>query len=147
MKFHWGTGLALALGTFVAIMIGFLVWGMQAGSKVAAEDRIYEKSLVYQEELDKKNNAAALATPAVVRVTGRGDSIQVQFPHQPVKAHLHLLRPNNPKQDQDFALTPDTLQYAHTLSRGILSRGRWAVKLYWQHGGKDYLHRQVLVLP
>ena len=147
MKFHWGTGLTIALGTFVAIMIGFLVWGMQAGSKVAAEERIYEKSLVYQEELDKKNNAAALATPATVRVIAGGDSIRVQFPHQPVKAQLHLLRPNDPKKDQDYTLTPDTLQHVHTLHRGTLSRGRWAVKLYWQQGGKDYLHRQVLVLP
>ncbi|MBX3102578.1 MAG: FixH family protein [Bacteroidetes bacterium] len=146
IKISWGTAIAIALGAFIAIMIGFLVWGMRAGSQVAAEDHIYEKSLVYQDELDKKNNAAGLPVAARVRVTDAGQFLLVELPHRPVKAHLYLVRPSDPRQDRDFLVQPDTT-YRQRIPRGELRSGRWSVKLYWQHAGKDYLHNQVLILP
>ncbi|MFN7707350.1 MAG: FixH family protein [Sphingobacteriia bacterium] len=140
-RWNWGLGLALSLGAFMLLMMGFLTYTLLQKAE-PPEPHAYEQGLNYEQELQARRNTLALPRQPSLR-TGTG-GLQVEIPQEgATDIRLSLLRPNDPSQDLIVRL--DSHRAVVPLHR--LQPGRWEARLQWQDGGKAYLHTQFLSLP
>lgn len=140
-KWNWGTGIALALGLFMAAMGGFFVWAVVRNEPVAV-DRPYEAGLDYQKQLDAETRAARLSEVAKVSYNGTKNEVALTFsfglaPHGEIK----FLRPSDKKLDQTRDFSGDT-----RFDVSSFPRGKWNVEISWTEKGQTFFHREALYL-
>lgn len=138
-KFHWGHGIALALGVFIIFilsMIFFFPIGKQNSELVS--DHYYEDELAYQQTIDAKKNADLLPQKPVY--TQNKDGISVAFPE--------LIQPENKKIKFILFRTDDgsldvskELQLQNNeilIPAKILVPGSYTLKVSWLKDKKPY---------
>lgn len=146
MKFHWGTGIAIVYGTFMLLMITFVIKSKQIDHSLVTEN-YYEQDLAYQSHLDKVNNAQAL--PEDLRITGGVNAdLEFQFPSemQAISGEIWLYRANNTALDMKIPITTQADNSMRVPTRDLIA-GRWRVKVDWQGSGKAFFTEQEILIP
>jgi hypothetical protein len=146
MKLNWGTGIALAYGSFAIVMVGLALQTTKHDVGLVKKD-YYDDDINYQVHYDKMKNARDLKTDLVIKLDSMGKNIVLQFPAdlpQPTGKVL-LFRPSQTGVDESIEIKADT-QNEQLLSTESLKSGLWKIKVDWNVAGKDYYKEQGLVL-
>lgn len=146
MKFNWGTGILIFIIIFVAVAVFTAVTLMNKDVDLVT-DNYYEKTLVYQDEIDMLNRSA--------EIRGKVDFIysekllSIIFPLEAaakIKAgDISFYRPANSSLDFNLQLKLDTTGI-QVINTNKIEKGLWDVKLKWQQDGKDFLVEKRLIM-
>ncbi len=146
MKFNWGTGILIFIIIFVAATIFTAVTLMNKDVDLVT-DNYYEKTLVYQDEIDKLNRS--------VDISGKVDFIytdnllSIKFPHEAAlkikSGEISFYRPSNSSLDFNLPFEPDSTGLV-VFNTDKITKGLWDVKLKWQQHGKDFLVEKRLIM-
>jgi hypothetical protein len=146
MKFNWGTGIFIVISLFLLAVAAFFIYTSNLDLKLV-EDNYYEKELVYQDRINKINNAASL--PWRIKVKQEPGIIIVQFPalEPPYAPEGSLLfyRPSDP--DKDFTVPLQLNDSSRQiLDISMLDKGKWVIKLDWMMGRKEYYYEEEVII-
>jgi hypothetical protein len=125
------------IGTLVTICV-------REDISLVAKD-YYSQELVYQEQISRMNNAAALTEKPDIIITQ--DFIRVTFDSLSFIEHgkLELFCPSDSKMDRSFQI-PESDDQKFTYALSGLKPGMYRVKLLWSMEGKDYYQEEIVNL-
>ncbi len=148
MKFNWGTGIVIAIVSFMAFIMYFVI-SMSTKKEFSHDlvtEKYYQKELEYQDKIDASNNALELEENISILTTKEG--LKINFPknfsHKEIKGKVFLYRPSN--KHLDFEI-PISLSKTYLLvPEKRLLDGRWNISVSWSYKNKDYLFNKELNL-
>lgn len=110
-------------------------------------DNYYEKSLSYQDEIDKQNRTISLDDR--VMITYSGAEINISFPseylNKNISGEIYFYRPSN--SHLDFKLPLDLNEEGNQLvSIAKLEKGFWRLKLNWEMDGNGYYSERAITI-
>lgn len=138
---HWGYGIAIVYGLFVAGMLGLVVASTRHDPGLISKD-YYDLDIHYQEHFDKKQRTAALSAAPQVRFDASSRSVQVVFPDQlPVSKGSVQFRQTTSSRN-DFRVDIPAVQSNEVLRIPVedIPGGRWLLDLDWESNGKTYFY-------
>ena len=145
MKFNWGTGIALFYGTFVAVLLYFVLKSTGQDNSLVSED-YYAEDLQYQEHYEKLHNAASLEQDLVIRENDGLGQVEFSFPEKLGKAEGEILFFCPSDSHADFRVTIQADERAfQAISSRNLKKGFWKIKVDWQAGGRQYFKETGIV--
>ncbi len=141
---NWGKSIVLAFVLF-ALFIGVLVTICLKQDIPLVATEYYQEELVYQQQLDRVNNANQLPEKPVIQVVGR--SVEIEFSRMVdiSRAQLELFRPSDEKLDRHFnidALGGDRQR----IDVSDLAAGMYKARMRWTMEGKEYYLESVIYL-
>lgn len=145
MKFNWGTGIALFYGTFMVVLLYFVIKSTTQDNSLVSDD-YYADDLRYQEHYDKLTNAAGLEKDLSIRANTGQQQVEFQFPAGlgNIQGEIYFFCPSDSKSDFKVPVSPDA-QLFQTVPSGNLKKGMWKIKVDWQAGGKPFFKEEVIV--
>ncbi len=146
IKFNWGTGIAIAIVLMVSGML-YLVSIASRQDYYLVEDDYYQKSVNYQQKIDKIKNVNLLEEK--VQLTQLGSNLQLSFPalfkHDLLEGTIQVYSPVSERNDLNIPLQLDsTLQQLVEVSR--LPKGRYKIKLDWTADEKPFFQELEIML-
>ena len=145
--FSWGTGIAISLGLFMLLIVGFSVRMMMSSEKLT-EEHPYERGLDYQQEIEIKNRSASLEQNIKIAYRSAEKDLRIIFPQniRPEAGKVKLYRPSDGQKDVSYTLPALKGQETYIPISG-LEKGRWIVKLDWTENGVQYSAEKNIHLP
>jgi hypothetical protein len=145
-KFSWGTGVVIGIIIFITLSITMTVIFMTQDVSLVS-DNYYEKSLEYQDEIDKQNRTKSLDEQ--VQINFNGELISVLFSadylEKKISGEIYFYRPSD--SSLDFKLP---LQISEDGSQIIpvqrLAKGFWRMKLNWTMAGNMYYNERAITI-
>lgn len=141
---NWGKWIVVSFLLFAGFMAAIVTISMKQDVNLVSS-QYYQDDLDFQQQLDRKNNTAALVYPPEITLTEK--QLQVYFPEQTSieSGVIKLFRPSTDKQDQDFVLqTSDESTQVFKLQP--LARGAYRVKMTWKVADKEYYLEKFVVI-
>jgi hypothetical protein len=138
IKWNWGTKLFIAMALFLIMLMTF-VYMTTLQDHPLVEDEYYQKSLIYQEKLDKIENAKNLNENVKVELGSKYLSITFQsfFNPDSISGTIQIYRPSDPDFDINIRIKPDS-NGALYLPAEKLHKGKYIVKIDYNYDGKGY---------
>ena len=106
----------------------------------------YEKSLSYQDEIDKQSRTKSLDEQ--VKINFNGEIIIISVPSdyisKDISGEIFFYRPSNPKLD--FALPLQLVAGSQKIPVERLEKGFWRIKLNWIMDGNRYYNERVITI-
>jgi len=144
-KISWGTGIVIGIIVFIVISITMTVIFMTQDVSLVS-DNYYEKSLSYQEEIDKQSRTKSLDEQ--VKINFNGELITVLVPldyiNKDISGEIFFYRPSNPKLD--FALPLQLVEGSQVVPVERLEKGFWRIKLNWIMDGNGYYNERAITI-
>jgi len=146
MKISWGTGILVGIIIFVVLSVTMTVIFMTQDVSLVSNN-YYEKSLVYQDEIDKQSRTKSLDEQ--VQINFDGKVISILFPNeylaQNKSGEIYFYRPSNSSLDFRIPLqiSEDGSQII-TVER--FEKGFWRLKLNWEMDGNGYYNEKVIMV-
>ena len=145
-KISWGTGIVIGIVIFIVLSVTMTIIFMTQDVSLVS-DNYYEKSLVYQDEIDKQSRTKALNEE--VKINFNGETIAILFPSDYVSKNMtgeiYFYRPSD--QKMDFIIP---LQISADGSQSIpverFEKGFWRLKLNWEMDGNEYYNEKAIVI-
>lgn len=145
-KISWGTGIAIMIIIFVVLSVAMTIIFMTQDVSLVS-DNYYDKSLVYQDEIDKQSRTKSLNEE--VKITISGEMISISFPSnyatKSMTGEIYFYRPSD--QKMDFKIP---LQLSETGSQIIptqnIEKGYWRIKLNWEMDGNEYYNEKAIII-
>jgi hypothetical protein len=141
---NWGkwifvsfVGFALFIGTLVTVCV------RQDVSLVAPD--YYKQELVYQEQMNRKQNANGLSERPQIGVNQNKLTVTFSDFSKVTTGQLKLFRPSDSKLDQTFDLQP-TNESVQTFDIDFPQRGMYKAKVSWAMNGKEYFTEETIYL-
>jgi len=143
-KWPWVIG-----GVYVFFMIAMLVilaWSTTQRVDLVTPD-YYAKTLTYEQQIERMNNAAALSSAPLVEV--KQSMLTLTMPREVhgarAKGNVTLFRPSNAQIDVTVPLSCDAQGRQYLPVEG-LPRGLWRIKITWQDAEKEYYFEEAVNL-
>ena len=97
----------------------------------------YQEELKYQDQIDRLNNAARLASKPSIRVVS--DSLKISFSEfgRVQSGEITLFRPSDPKHDRRFTIAQSQDAFRLVSLQG-LPGGMYKARMAWVMDGKEY---------
>ena len=148
MKINWGTGIVIAIVSFMGFILYFVI-SMSTKKEFSHDlvtEKYYQKELNFQQQIDDTKNALELTENVSVIQTKEG--LKINFPKnflpKKIKGKVFLYRPSN--KHLDFEI-PISLSKTYLLvPEERLLDGRWNITVSWNYKNKDYLFNEELNL-
>jgi len=145
-KFSWGTGIVIGIITFVVISVSMTVIFMTQDVSLVS-DNYYEKSLTYQDEIDKQSRTNALDEQ--VKINFNGEIINILFPveylNKNISGEIYFYRPSDSKLDFKMPLDLNEEGNQMILVKDF-EKGFWRVKLSWTMNGSGYYNEKAITI-
>jgi hypothetical protein len=145
-KFSWGTGILIGIIVFVVISISMTVIFMTQEVSLVS-DNYYEKSLSYQDEIDKQSRTKSLDEE--VKINFNGEIINILFPSayqdKDISGEIYFYRPSNPKLDFKVQLELNDEGNQMILIKNF-EKGFWRIKLNWTMDGEGYYNERAITV-
>jgi hypothetical protein len=141
---NFGKWIVVAFVLF-ALFIGSLVTVCVRQDIALVTDEYYKEELVYQEQIDRMENANKLAVKPEILVAE--NSITLNYENLPSveKGQLKLLRPSDKKLDEQFTLKRSSgTSQVFTITNPV--RGMYRASFTWEQYGKEYFIEKIVVL-
>ncbi|MGI0105172.1 FixH family protein [Salinimicrobium sp. WS361] len=144
MKISWGTSLVLAIFSFIAFIMFFVITMItdKAYSHDLVVEEYYKNELTFQEQLDKTKNASLLSENIQLEQTSEG--LVISFPQKlefaSIKGNVFLYRPSNKQLDSEIPLSLSSHQLLVPDSRFI--DGRWNIIIDWEYKGEKFYFKE-----
>ena len=145
-RINWGTGIVIGIVVFVILTLSMTVIFMTQDVHLVTDD-YYEKTLTYQDEIDKQSRTKALDDE--VKINFNGKMINVLFPsdylNNNIAGEIYFYRPSNP--DLDFKI-PLHLSEAGNQFIPVerIGKGYWRLKLNWTMDGNGYYNERAITI-
>ena len=142
---NWGTGIAIFYGTFMVIMITFVIKSRSVDHSLVM-DNYYEEDINYQSHMDKLANSKALKTD--LKISKDSDKyLKFEFPEmaQEIKGEVWFYKPDDNSKDFKVQVQPDA-NGLFVVNGSDLAPGRWKLKVEWESAGRGYFKEHELVL-
>ena len=144
-KLNWGTGILIGIIVFVVISITMTVIFMTQDVSLVS-DNYYEKSLSYQDEIDKQSRTKSLDEQ--VKINFSGELVTISLPSdyisKDISGEIFFYRPSNPKLD--FVLPLQLVQGKQIIPVERLEKGFWRLKLNWTMDGNKYYNERAITI-
>ncbi|SKB68856.1 FixH family protein [Dyadobacter psychrophilus] len=145
MKINWGVGITALYMGFVAMIL--VLVSMSIGQKIdLVTEHYYEEELGFQNKIDKKQRAAALAEPVKWQVTSEG--ISIVFPgnvkENDLAGAIHLYCPSNDKNDRKFKIS--TQNHTQIIPVTNIPEGSYHLQIDWKNKEQTYWNEDVIVI-
>ena len=142
---NWGKKITIAYLGFVALIVTMVIVSVRQKVDLVSAD-YYAKELNYQSDLNKLNNAKALATQLKCVVVD--NALQIQFPEEQnasaISGIIILYKPSDDKSDKTFEIKADAgMQVIPTAE---LSKGMYKIIVDWSADGKEFQAENVVVI-
>ena len=144
MKINWGTGIVLAIASFVTFIL-YLVITMSTDDSFSHDlvtEEYYKTELEFQEQLDEETNARNLSENLNIEKTA--DGLIISFPEDldpsAIKGKMFLYRPSNKQLDSEIPLSLSSHQLLVPDNR--LVGGRWNINIDWAYGKESYFYKE-----
>lgn len=137
-SFHWGTALALAYGSFVAVTIAFVVFALGRPVSLVRPD-YYAASLQQDQRAEAIANASALGS-AVSLTNPTGRRLRLALPREHAvgaSGTITLYRASDPAADRIVDLAVDTAG-RQDISLDGMAAGQWVAQARWRAGGREF---------
>lgn len=145
MKFNWGTGIVIFFIFFAASMTFAVVSTTKYPPQLVQKD-YYALDLNYQDRLERKQNASAMAVLPKVQFNAEAKVIHVEFP-EGMTAQTGTAKCYRSATTKDDFSTPLENVSSLDIPAEKLKTGRWHVELNWETAeGKKYFWENVIVL-
>jgi hypothetical protein len=145
-KISWGTGIVIGIIAFVLISITMTVIFMTQDVDLVA-DKYYEKSLQYQDEIDKQSRTNSLDEQ--VKINFNGEIINILFPveclNKNISGEIYFYRPSNPELDFKMPLDLNDEGNQMILVKNF-EKGFWRLKLNWVMDGNGYYNERAITI-
>lgn len=145
-KISWGTGIVIGIIVFVVISITMTVIFMTQDVSLVS-DNYYEKSLSYQEEIDKQSRTNSLDDQ--VKINFNGEIINILFPveylNNNISGEIYFYRPSDPNLDFNMPLDLNEEGNQMILVKDF-EKGFWRVKLSWTMNGNGYFNERAITI-
>ena len=145
-RINWGTGIAIGIIVFVVISISMTVIFMTQDVNLVS-DNYYEKSLSYQDEIDKQSRTKSLDEQ--VKINFNGEVIDISFPteylNKNISGEIYFYRPSNPSLDFKMPLELNEEGNQLILAKNF-KKGFWRLKLNWIMDGKRYYNERAITI-
>jgi hypothetical protein len=138
-KFTWGHGIMVALGCFMIFISSLIFFAGDMGEMV--EDNYYEKTVVFQDDIDAAQRANALENqPQIIE---QANGYLIRFSEAPQQGHIRFLRSNNSEFDvvEPLKLNNRLEQLIHATK---LENGQYEVDIRWVQNGENYLIKKTV---
>ena len=144
MKISWGTAIVLAIASFIAFIMYFVITMStdEAYSHDLVVEEYYKTELTFEEQLDKTRNANKLSESIKLEKTREG--LVVTFPREltasEIKGNLFLYRPSNKKLDSEIPVSLSSHQLL--VPDNHLLGGRWNIIIDWKYRGEKFYFKE-----
>ncbi len=134
----WPRGIFIAYLIFVSATLGFVAFTFTVHFDLVVPD-YYNQTLVFEDQIIRKQNMANLAEPVSVKVLE--SHIQIKYPAEllsdALSGSITMYRPSDASMDKVISVTADStgLQY---ITRSELSEGMWTLKITVISDAKEY---------
>ena len=141
----WGKKITIVYLAFVALIVTLVIVSVRQKVDLVTPD-YYAKELNYQADINKINNAKALATP--LKCVLQGQSILVTFPEEQskdaIQGTVKLYKPSDNNSDRHFDFNVSTGVYE--IATADLAKGMYKVTVNWKVSNTEYQTENVVVL-
>ena len=145
-KFSWGTGILIGIIVFVVISVSMTVIFMTQDVSLVS-DNYYEKSLVYQDEIDKQSRTQSLDDQ--IKINFDGEVITVLFPpdylEKSISGEIYFYRPSDSSLDFKLPLLVSE-EGSQIIPVERLEKGFWRLKLNWVMDGNGYYNERAITI-
>lgn len=147
MKISWGTAIVMAIISFIAFIMFFVITMMtdDAYSHDLVVEEYYKTELTFQEQLDKTQNATLLSENITLKRTSEG--VVITFPQElefsKIEGNVFLYRPSNKQLDSEIPLSLSTHQLL-VPDKSLLG-GRWNIIIDWEYQGEKYYFKEDII--
>lgn len=145
MKLNWGSGIFIFLVIFFISIAVFLYIAFDNDIELV-EDDYYPKELVYQQQIDKKDNLKQLGEEITLQKSK--DFISLQFPKSQIQdslfGQLIIYRPSDSDLDKNIRIKLDS-NNIHYISTSHFIPGKYVLKIAWSYKQKAYYQEITLI--
>jgi hypothetical protein len=145
-KFSWGTGIVIGIIIFITLSVTMTIIFMTQDVSLVS-DNYYEKSLVYQDEIDKQSRTQSLDDQ--IKINFDGEVITVLFPpdylEKSISGEIYFYRPSDSSLDFKLPLMVSE-KGSQIISVERLEKGFWRVKLNWTMNGNMYYNERTITI-
>lgn len=145
-KFNWGTGILIGIIIFITLSVTMTVIFMTQDVSLVS-DNYYEKSLEYQDEIDKKSRTKSLDEQ--VKINFNGEVIAVLFPTDylgnKISGEIYFYRPSNSSFDFKLPLLVSE-EGNQLIPVERLEKGFWRVKINWSMDRNMYYNERAITV-
>ena len=146
MKMNWGTGILIGIIIFIVIVFTMTAIFMSQDVHLVT-DNYYEKTLTYQDEIDKQTRTMELDEEVVINYDG--DLVNITFPTnylvKNLSGEIYFYRPSNPALDIKVPLQLRE-QGSQVIPVKRLEKGYWRLKINWTMDGKMYYNERAITI-
>jgi len=145
-RINWGTGVTIGIIVFVFISLTMTVIFMTQDVHLVTDD-YYEKTLTYQDEIDKQSRTKALDDKVEINFNGKIISILFPFGYldEKISGEIYFYRPSNPNLDFKIPLRLSELGNQFIPVERI-EKGFWRLKLNWTMDGDGYYNEKAIAI-
>jgi len=145
-RVNWGTGILIGIIIFIVITVTMTVIFMNQDVNLVT-DKYYEKSLKYQDEIDKQSRTNSLNEE--VKINFNGQELSFLFPedykNKNISGEIYFYRPSNPRLDFKIPLLLN-VDGSQIIPTQRLEKGFWRLKLNWTMDGNRYYNERALTI-
>ncbi len=146
IKFNWGTGIVIALIVMISGMLVLVSIAVRQDFDLVDKD-YYQKSITYQQHIEKVGNTAALETKIVFELLA--DTLKLKFPnlgnYESVTGKIHFYSPVEERRDFSLEVKVDTA-FLQIIALKKLEKGRYQVKIDWTANAVSYYQEEEIAV-
>lgn len=141
---NWGKWIVVSFLLFAGFMAVIVTISMRQDVNLVSS-QYYQDDLDFQQQLDRKNNTAALAQQPEITLTE--SQLQVSFPENATveSGVIKLFRPSSDKLDQNFVIQASS-ESNHVFEVKPLDKGAYRIKMTWKMEDKEYYLEKFVVI-
>jgi hypothetical protein len=146
-EWKWPMGILAAYLVFVTATLGFVAFTFTVHFDLVTPD-YYEKTMVYQQQIDSESNAMSLEHP-LEWILDDGDILLVYPPellNSGLQGAIVMYRPSDASLDLTIPVEVDT-SGVQRISGADLRRGLWEMQVRWTSDGISYFSKADVFLP
>jgi hypothetical protein len=141
---NWGKWIVVSFLLFAALMGAIVTISMRQDVNLVS-NQYYHDDLIYQEQLQRKNNAETLTQKPEFSITNNQLHIAFRGEHQIENGKVTVFRPSNAKLDQDFTLRSSS-DPEQIFALKPLEKGAYRIKMTWVSAGKEFYVEKFVVI-
>jgi hypothetical protein len=159
MKLSWGTGIFVFIVLFMLFMLT-LVYLCTKQSFDLVSDNYYEQELLYQRQVDRKQNSADLKEKLTVNYEKVKQAVEIQYPSstdaKKLSGDIVFFKPDDSKLDFTVNINPDQPSrlnrdpssggLSQLISSSKLAKGLWRLKISWSAAGTSYYQEEKILI-
>jgi hypothetical protein len=141
---NWGKWIFVSFLLFAGLMATIVTISMKQDVNLVSS-QYYQDDLDFQQQLDRKNNTAALEHQPEITLSEQQLSVSFSENTSIESGVIKLFRPSTDKLDQNFVLQASTAS-TQVFTLNPLDKGAYRVKMTWKMDNKEYYLEKFVVI-